>query len=86
MFRLDNFRYPSTEEGLRSLTERPNDPNVKWPEGGYLDRVPVDPWNREYIYLQPGTRGAFDIYTLGRDGQEGGEGPDADIGNWDLDG
>lgn len=86
LFRLDNFRYPSTEEGLRSLSERPNDPNVKWPEGGYLDRVPVDPWNREYIYLQPGTRGAFDIYTLGRDGQEGGEGPDADIGNWDLDG
>ena len=86
LFRLDNFRYPSTEEGLRSLSERPNDPNLKWPEGGYLDRVPIDPWNREYIYLQPGTRGEFDIYTLGRDGQEGGDGPDADIGNWDLEG
>ena len=86
LFRLDNFRYPSTEEGLRALSERPNDPNLKWPEGGYLDRVPVDPWNREYIYLQPGTRGEFDIYTLGRDGQEGGDGPDADIGNWDLEG
>ncbi|MGI9309672.1 MAG: type II secretion system major pseudopilin GspG [Gammaproteobacteria bacterium] len=84
LYRMDNFRYPSTEEGLESLVTRPNDPNIKWPEGGYLPRKPVDPWNREYLYLYPGNQSDVDIYTLGRDGQQGGEGPDADIGNWNL--
>ena len=84
LYRLDNFRYPTTDQGLDALVTPPQDPNAKWPEGGYLDRVPKDPWNRPYMYLQPGNQGEFDIYSLGRDGQQGGDGPDADIGNWDL--
>jgi len=84
LYRLDNFRYPTTEQGLEALVNRPDDPTVKWPEGGYLPRLPKDPWNRPYIYLQPGNNGPIDIYSLGRDGQPGGEGPDADIGNWTL--
>lgn len=85
LYRLDNFRYPTTDQGLDALVTPPNDPNARWPEGGYLDRLPVDPWDRPYQYLSPGNQGEFDIYTLGRDGQQGGEGLDADIGNWDLD-
>ena len=84
LYRLDNFRYPDTEEGLDALVTAPSDPNVRFPPGGYVDRVPVDPWNRPYNYLHPGNQGEFDIYSLGRDGQQGGEGLDADIGNWDL--
>ena len=84
LYRLDNFRYPDTEEGLDALVTPPSDPNARWPEGGYLDRIPKDPWDRPYVYLNPGNRGSFDIYSLGRDGQQGGEGLDADIGNWDL--
>ena len=85
-YRLDNFRYPTTEQGLRALVTRPNDPNVKnWKQGGYLDRLPKDPWGNQYLYLNPGNRAEIDIYTLGRDGRPGGEGEDADIGNWDLD-
>jgi general secretion pathway protein G len=85
LYKLDNFRYPATEDGLEALVNRPSDPGAKWPEGGYLNRVPEDPWNRPYLYLQPGNKGPIDIYSLGRDGQPGGEGPDADIGNWNLD-
>ncbi len=84
LYRLDNFRYPTTDQGLDALVTPPQDPAAKWPEGGYLDRLPKDPWNRPYVYLQPGNQGEFDIYSLGRDGQQGGDGPDADIGNWDL--
>lgn len=85
IFRLDNFRYPTTAEGLEALIERPNDPDVRWPEGGYMRRLPVDPWNRPYLYASPGRRGEVDVYTLGRDGEEGGDGQDRDIGNWNLD-
>ncbi|MDJ0927703.1 MAG: type II secretion system major pseudopilin GspG [Gammaproteobacteria bacterium] len=84
LYRLDNFKYPTTDEGLDALVTPPNDPNARWPEGGYLDRLPTDPWDQPYVYLSPGNQGEFDIYTLGRDGQQGGEGLDADIGNWDL--
>lgn len=83
LFRLDRFRYPSTEEGLAALVTPPADSSQPWPAGGYLDRLPTDPWNRPYFYLQPGNRGELDVYTLGRDGVEGGEGVDADVGNWD---
>jgi general secretion pathway protein G len=84
-YRLDNFNYPSTEQGLDALVNKPADPNVRnWKSGGYLDRLPADPWGNPYIYLSPGNQGEIDIYTLGRDGQPGGEGVDADIGNWDL--
>ena len=70
MYRLDNHSYPTTDQGLEALVDK------------YLPRTPMDPWNRPYQYLSPGVRGQFDLYTLGRDGQPGGEGEDADIGNW----
>ena len=84
LYRLDNFRYPDTEEGLAALVTPPQDPNARWPAGGYLDRLPKDPWDQDYIYLHPGNQGDFDIYTLGRDGQQGGDGIDSDMGNWSL--
>jgi len=84
LYRLDNFRYPDTEEGLDALVTPPQDPNARWPTGGYLERLPKDPWDNPYVYMHPGNQGQFDIYTLGRDGQQGGEGLDADIGNWTL--
>lgn len=84
-YRLDNFSYPTTEQGLQALVTRPNDPNIRnWKSGGYLDRLPKDPWGNPYQYLNPGNNAEIDIYTLGRDGRPGGEGEDADIGNWDL--
>ena len=84
-YRLDNFAYPSSEQGLDALVTKPADPNVKnWKQGGYLSRVPNDPWGNPYLYLNPGNRGEIDIYTLGADGRPGGEGINADIGNWDL--
>ena len=84
-YRLDNFAYPSSEQGIEALVTKPADPNVKnWKQGGYLERVPNDPWGNPYLYLNPGNRGEIDIYTLGRDGRPGGEGVDADIGNWNL--
>jgi len=84
-YRLDNFAYPSSEQGIEALVTKPADPNVKnWKSGGYLERVPNDPWGNAYLYLNPGNQGEIDIYTLGRDGRPGGEGIDADIGNWNL--
>jgi general secretion pathway protein G len=84
LYRLDRFRYPSTDEGLAALVTAPSDPTVPWPPGGYLDRMPKDPWDHPYLYAYPGKHGEFDVYSLGRDGQDGGEGLDADIGNWDA--
>lgn len=85
-YRLDNFRYPTAEQGIDALVNKPNDPNVKnWNPGGYLDKIPVDPWGNPYVYRNPGVRGEIDILTYGADGTEGGDGNDADIGNWDLD-
>jgi general secretion pathway protein G len=84
-YRLDNFTYPSSEQGVEALVTKPADPNVKnWKTGGYLERLPTDPWGNPYLYLNPGNQREIDIYTLGRDGRPGGEGVDADIGNWDL--
>lgn len=84
-YRLDNFAYPTTEQGIESLVTKPNDPNVRnWKTGGYLDRVPNDPWGNPYLYLNPGNNSEIDIYTLGRDGRPGGEGIDADLGNWNI--
>ena len=83
-YRLDNFTYPSTEQGIEALITQPNDPTIRnWKQGGYLDGMPTDPWGNPYLYLNPGNNGEIDIYTLGRDGRPGGEGIDADIGNWD---
>lgn len=84
-YRLDNFAYPSSEQGLEALVTKPADPRVKnWKPGGYLPRVPNDPWGNPYLYLNPGNQGEIDIYTLGADGRPGGEGINADIGNWSL--
>jgi general secretion pathway protein G len=87
MFKLDNYKYPSTDMGLSALAQRPNDPSIRnWPEGGYLKSIPKDPWQNPYQYVFPGTRGqAYDLYSFGADQQEGGEGENADIGNWNLD-
>ena len=84
-YRLDNFAYPTTEQGIDALVTKPNDPSVRnWKPGGYLDRVPKDPWGNPYQYLNPGNNGEIDIYTLGRDGRPGGEGLDGDLGNWET--
>ena len=84
-YKLDNFRYPTTEQGLRALVEKPADPNVRnWKAPGYLKRLNKDPWGNDYQYASPGSHGEFDVSSLGADGQAGGEGADADIGNWSL--
>ena len=87
MYKLDNYKYPSTDLGLNALVQRPNDPTVRnWRENGYLKRISADPWGNPYQYVFPGTRGQeYDLYSFGADGQEGGEGENADIGNWNLD-
>jgi general secretion pathway protein G len=83
MFRLDMGRYPTTDEGLDALVLPPSDPRLSanYPDGGYINRLPDDPWGGEYQYLFPGEHGRFDVYTLGADGRPGGDGPAADIGN-----
>ena len=87
LYRLDNYSYPTTEQGLEALIRKPTgEPEARnWAAGGYVDRLPVDPWQRPYLYLSPGEHGAIDIYTLGADGVPGGEGINVDIGNWNLD-
>ena len=84
IYRLDNFVYPSTEQGLEALVSpSPIDPQPRnFKEGGYLAEVPRDPWDRPYLYLSPGDNGEVDIYTLGADGLSGGEDQNTDIGNW----
>jgi len=86
LYRLDNQRYPTTEQGLNALvvkpTEAPIPPN--WKPGGYLEKLPRDPWGHPYQYLNPGLKGDVDVLTYGADGQPGGTGVDADIGSWDL--
>lgn len=84
LYRLDNYVYPSTQQGLQALVAPPQgDPPAKnWKPGGYLDKVPMDPWNNPYQFLNPGLHGEVDIFTLGADNAPGGEGVNADIGNW----
>lgn len=84
MYRLDNHNYPKTDEGLEALTKKPSNA-ARWREGGYFDKLPKDPWGKEYQYLSPGQHLSIDIYSLGADGAQGGEGMNADIGNWNLD-
>ena len=84
MYRLDNLTYPSTEHGLDALVAPPDNltnPD-RYREGGYIRRLPADPWGSPYQYVYPGEHGTFDIYSLGANGRLGGEGQDADIGNW----
>lgn len=86
LYRLDNLRYPSTEQGLQALVAKPTTSPLppNWKAGGYIDRLPKDPWRNPYQYLNPGLRGEIDIYSFGADGQPGGEGNDADIGSWEF--
>jgi general secretion pathway protein G len=90
MYQMDNFRYPTTQQGLEALVKAPTGEPVprNWRPQGYLKSrsVPKDQWGNDYVYLQPGREGLpYDLYTLGADGQPGGEDSDADIGNWNLD-
>ena len=85
-YRIDNQRYPTTEQGLAALVARPTQAPLppNWKPNGYLERLPKDPWGHPYQYLQPGLRGEIDVFSFGADGQAGGTGTDADIGSWDL--
>lgn len=85
MYKLDNHNYPSTQQGLEALVKRPTgSPAAKnWNKDGYLKKLPIDPWGNPYQYLTPGRHGAYDLYSLGADGKLGGQGNDAEIGNWD---
>jgi general secretion pathway protein G len=84
LYRLDNFSYPSTQQGLAALVSQPSGdpPAPHWKAEGYLKSVPKDPWGYSYQYQHPGAHGSVDVYTLGADGKPGGDGPNADIGNW----
>lgn len=87
LYRLDNFKYPTTEQGLAALVKQPADSTItNYRTGGYLKSVPKDPWNSVYQYQAPGRDGAeYEILSYGRDGKEGGEGYDSDIGTATLD-
>jgi general secretion pathway protein G len=88
LFKLDNGFYPTTEQGLEALVEKPvaGQTPQQYREGGYLEqkKIPLDPWSNPYIYISPGIHGDFDIISYGADGKEGGEGKNADINNWDI--
>ncbi|RJX72440.1 type II secretion system protein GspG [Vibrio sinensis] len=85
MYKIDNHIYPTTDQGLEALVNKPTNPEPKnYRDGGYIKRLPNDPWGNEYQYLSPGDKSSVDIFTLGADGQEGGEGASVDIGNWNL--
>jgi len=85
-YKLDNYFYPSTDQGLEALVEKPvGTPEPKNWTRPYLKKMPLDPWKNPYYYTYPGENGEFDIYTLGADGIQGGEGEAADVGNWDID-
>lgn len=86
LYKLDNQRYPTSEQGLSALINKPSaGPAANgWKSGGYLDKLPKDPWGNPYQFLSPGIKGEVDIFTLGADGQLGGAGNDADIGSWEI--
>jgi general secretion pathway protein G len=83
LYRLDNGAYPSTDQGLQALVVKPTTNPVPSNWKAYLDKVPADPWKRPYRYLNPGLKGEIDVFSLGADGETGGEGNNADIGSWD---
>jgi len=86
LYRLDNQRYPTTEQGLQALLTKPTAMPIppNWKTGGYVERLPKDPWGNPYQYLYPGVRGEIDVFSYGADGAPGGEGNDADLGSWNL--
>jgi general secretion pathway protein G len=85
-YKLDNGDYPSTDQGLQALMEKPSVGKIpgRYPEKGYLPKVPKDPWGNDYVYVCPGEHGDFDIISYGGDGKEGGEGKDADVRSWEI--
>jgi len=79
LYKLDNFVYPTTDQGLEALAVKPSSPEpANWKAGGYVDRLPKDPWNQDYLFLSPGVNGAIDISSMGPDQTPS----DDDIGNW----
>lgn len=86
LYKLDNLRYPTTEQGLQALVKKPTSAPLppNWKGNGYVEKLPKDPWGTPYQYLQPGLHGEIDVMSLGADGAAGGEENDADIGSWDL--
>ena len=86
LYKLDNFVYPSSGQGLDSLVNKPSGEGTKnWRDGGYIKKLNKDPWGNEYQYVYPGSNGEFDVFSLGADAAVGGEDEAADIGNWNLD-
>ena len=86
LYRLDTKRYPTTEQGLQALVAKPSQAPVpdNWKPGGYVEKLPQDPWGKPYQFLNPGLHGEIDVFSYGADGVPGGEGFDADIGNWSF--
>ena len=82
LYKLDNQRFPSAEQGLEALVRKPTAGNVPTNWKPYLDKLPADPWGRPYQFLNPGVKGEIDVFSFGADGQPGGEGKNADIGSW----
>jgi general secretion pathway protein G len=85
LYHMDNMRYPTTEQGLQALVTKPTTGPAanNWKAGGYIEKLPKDPWGNPYQYLQPGAKGEVDVFSLGADGQVGGTGEDRDIGSWE---
>ncbi len=85
-FKLDNGFFPSTEQELAALVEKPKNGRIpaKYPAKGYMKKIPLDPWGNAYIYLSPGIHDDYDIMSYGPDGASGGEGDDADINSWEI--
>ena len=84
MYRLDNRRYPDTQQGLEALVQHPPSGADNWNPEGYLGRLPIDPWGKPYLYLAPGSKAGYDLWSYGADGREGGEALDADLDSRDL--
>lgn len=86
LYKLDSGSYPTTDQGLQALVEKPAIGEIpkKWKEGGYIDKIPMDAWGNNYVYISPGVHGEYDLYSYGADGEEGGEGKNADIQSWNL--
>jgi general secretion pathway protein G len=85
LYKLDNQRYPTTEQGLNALITKPTGGPAAngWKAGGYIEKLPKDPWGAPYQYLSPGIHGEVDVFSFGADGQAGGTGEDADVGSWE---
>ncbi|WP_316348982.1 type II secretion system major pseudopilin GspG [Desulfuromonas acetoxidans] len=86
LYKLDNGLFPSTEQGLQALVEKPESGRIpiKYREGGYMKKIPSDPWGGNYIFLSPGINGDYDLLSYGADGEPGGEGKDADVKSWEI--